>query len=635
MTRLRSLSLLISAIVLALGAGPFAARSSAALKDDGNASWRLEQPSPPLPPVGVPASSTPVGLGKIGDIEFWAPNRGLLITAGNGSTIPPGLWAYNGEGWHELSTVCGATDGRIAWAGPEEFWTISDGRPGQALGPEGQTPPLQDDTLCHFAEGKVLSSYASPAFQASSYEPMHAAGCIPTPGSANSSDCWFAGDALPPELPPGAFHLHWNGVALTAEPNAQGHVVKDMRLFEKHLYESVQLSPADRAPEPDPEVLQSSAIHRINALGVTPVFSPIFGLPLYGPGEFPTALGYLHLSAGENALWGAADPVPEGEVPKGSTSGEVTIVRYSQGVWSQVLGAESKPPAGSLPRGEGEEGEEAEDAVDSVGVEPNAEAGGEESAWLALDSKIDARQPAPGVPAIVARTSAQGVISAEDEQQLPSPEEVERGVGPKGAAEKIVCPAPHECWLATSQGWLFHLSDGTPLPRDTTPAFAGPITYRPPDEGLPQVIPDAPPPDDSGLPETQVVGGSFAELTTPPAEATIAVPLVSNLHSRIVHGSTLQLSFHLAVKARVGLLAKRRKQVVGRVSTRVLAAGNRRLLLRLDPRRWPTKLDLQTHALAPLPRVSERKAPINNNTVTTTSAQFINTLMHPQPGLPF
>ncbi|HEX5923236.1 MAG TPA: hypothetical protein VFY45_05355, partial [Baekduia sp.] len=44
------------------------------IEDDGGASWRLEQPQPPPPPPGVHGSSTPVGLGKVGDIEFWAPN---------------------------------------------------------------------------------------------------------------------------------------------------------------------------------------------------------------------------------------------------------------------------------------------------------------------------------------------------------------------------------------------------------------------------------------------------------------------------------------------------------------------------------------------------------------------------------
>jgi hypothetical protein len=161
------------------------------LADEGGAGWRLEQPLPPAPAPGVPPSHTPIGLGRVGDIEFWAPNRGLLITAGNGSTIPPGLWAYDGRGWHELSTVCGASDGRIAWSGPEEFWTISDGRPGQAPDAHGNQAPLQDNTLCHFAGGQVVASYASVAFRANSYQPMHAAACIAP------ADCWFAGDPLP------------------------------------------------------------------------------------------------------------------------------------------------------------------------------------------------------------------------------------------------------------------------------------------------------------------------------------------------------------------------------------------------------------------------------------------------------
>ena len=40
---------------------------------------------------------------------------------GQRDTVPAGVWLYNGVRWRELSTVCGATDGRIAWAGPDEF----------------------------------------------------------------------------------------------------------------------------------------------------------------------------------------------------------------------------------------------------------------------------------------------------------------------------------------------------------------------------------------------------------------------------------------------------------------------------------------------------------------------------------
>ena len=54
------------------------------------------------------------------------PNRGLLAVEGN-ATVPPGLCAYDGAGWHQLSTVCGGPGRttRIAWAGPREFWTIT------------------------------------------------------------------------------------------------------------------------------------------------------------------------------------------------------------------------------------------------------------------------------------------------------------------------------------------------------------------------------------------------------------------------------------------------------------------------------------------------------------------------------
>ena len=106
--------------------------------------WRFE---PVLPPQQPGESSEehdgrfPIALGKIGNVEFWAPNRGLLITEGNPPTVPPGVWTYNGKEWHELASVCGATDGRIAWTGPDEFWTVSDGRPGQAK-QENKEPPL-------------------------------------------------------------------------------------------------------------------------------------------------------------------------------------------------------------------------------------------------------------------------------------------------------------------------------------------------------------------------------------------------------------------------------------------------------------------------------------------------------------
>lgn len=621
----RALTLLAAALAaLSLGACAQLAAPAGAqgLADDDGAYWQLEQPLPPGAPAGVAGSSTPIGLGPIGDVEFWAPNRGVLITAGNGSTIPPGLWAYNGEEWHELAKVCGASDGRIAWAGPEEFWTVSDGRPGQADEANGTTPPLEDDTLCRFAlppgaapastSLEVRTSYASPAFQSNSYQAMDAAGCI------SSSDCWFAGGPLP-EPQVGAFQLHWNGETLSEAPSPQGHAVGDMRLYGGRLYESLLIAATDKLTDPEPSL--PSILRRINPAGVQPTFVALTpGVPTYLPKELPEALDYLHLGADAEALWGAAGPTPN--TPSGSTPAQVTVVRYADGAWSQVIGPVEAPLVNPF----------AEEVVSSIAAEP-----GGESAWIALQPEKEAEARSPVASAIVARVSADGTVS--DEQTLPSPEEVEAGVGPKGAAKQIACTAPHECWLTTTQGWLFHLSlhldDDHELPLDPDPAFASLIAYRPPDEGLPQVAPTAPPLDDSGLSEERPAKEALlTEETKPSAEPLVKVALLSHEHTRLIHRDTLELRFHLAVKARVRLLAQRRKKVVASTATRTFTAGTHSLLLRLDPRRWPTKLDLQTHALAPLPNASAESSsgsgPGTGPNTVTTSAAFPNMRAAPE-----
>jgi len=561
-----------------------------------------EQPTPA-------GSQWPIGLGHVGDIEFWAPNRGLLITSGNPPSIPAGVWAYNGVEWHELSSVCGASDGRIAWSAPGEFWTVSDGRAGQASESSGsleRTPPLEDNTLCHFAGGQLLASYAHPAFQADSYQAMHGAACF------GSSDCWFAGDPLE-EPQVGAFQLHWNGASLEAEPYVgEGHAVEDLRALEGRLYESVRISHGDRLA--NSEQTELPAIHKINPAGVQPTFQAERNLPLYGEGELPEALDFLHLSAAGGALWGAAGP-KRAEI---GGPGQVTLVRRIEGVWTQLIGPEH-PLAAILPESPSEEqallGGEAKNAtVSAVGAEP-----GGAGVWLALRAPETSDAQAR---VVLLHVSSEGQVT--ETQILPSAQEQERGVGPKGSATAISCPAAHDCWLATSQGWLFHLApEGErSLGHDSRESeyFTGLITFRPADLGLPQVPPDAPPPDTSGLVDAAPdYGGAFAESASA-TQAKVRLPLLSRLHSRLVHGTTLELRFHLAVKARVRLIAKRKRRVVAKTGTRTFPAGSRKLTLRLDAKHWPTKLDLQTHALAPLPLVSSVTGQGALTTTETTGA---------------
>jgi hypothetical protein len=598
-------TMLLSALLALLACLPAAAAAEGGLEP--GVAWRLEQPPPPGAPTGVSGSSLPIPLGEVGDIEFEAPNRGLLSTPGNGSTIAPGLWAYNGREWHQLSTVCGAVEGRIAWAGAEEFWTISDGRPGQAANPTtGQPAPLTDRTLCHFAHGEVIGSYASPAFEVSSYQPMHALACI------SPSDCWFAGDPLPFPEQGESFHLHWDGGALVAEPNPHGHAIEAMRPFEGRLFESTRLLSTD--DEGELEVPFPFALHTINPKGVSPTFESALGVPLYGGEEFPQSLDFLQLGADEEGLWGAAGPVHE--PPAGSTTPPVTVVRYSAGQWTQILGPES-----------GSSSSFGEDVVvNSVAPEP-----GTNGAWLALDTQLD--NAGPKASAVVAHVGADGSVET---QTLPSAQEAAEGVGPKGAAERIACPAFDDCWMTTTQGWLFHLAPESErqLPQsrvDRSEAFSKLITFRPADAGLPQIAPDAPPPDDSGELPAQASKGAL-QLIPEIEEPKVREPLLSGLHTRLVHGTTLELSFHLTVKARIKLLAKRKKKVVASTPTRTFASGNRKLLLRLNRRQWPTKLDLQSHALAPLPLVSTRLP--GNNTVGTGVVGLPGAPAFGKPGSP-
>jgi hypothetical protein len=576
--------------------------------------WRLEQPAPPRAAAGVPEAPGPVGLGKVGDIAFWSPNLGALITAGNPETILPGVWLYDGTGWHELSTECGGSEGRIAWAGPNEFWTISNGRPGQA-DVNGNPPPLENNTLCRFADGKILESFAAPAFEADSYQQMRAAACL------SPTDCWFGGLPLPRESAEiGAFQLHWNGTSLTEVPYPEeAHAIEDMQAFGGRLYESVRLLPPcqeETTTECDQvakELAYPPAIH---------VFEPELSSgfeaesnlrhgTLYGSEEEPWGLDYLHLSAGTNSLWAAAG---QRQAPTGGTpeTAQATVLRFTpeaETEWTQVLGPNTVPS-----------GMEAfsHEAVEAIAVEPG---GGEENAWLALQTLPEALETERGeaklsTPATVAQVSEDGEVRRLE--TLPSESESKAGIVARGPAHELSCPAAGDCWMVTADGWLFHLAPETErtLSENTESSFGELITERPPDQGLPQTEPDSLPEDDSGLvgelPKVPVI----PTVSRTQEELRVPVALVSKLHSRLVKGTTLELRFHLAVKARIRLVAKRKHHVVASSPTYTFGSGIHKIMLRLSRDRWPTELHLVEHPLAPLPTISTRS--LGSESVTTS-----------------
>ncbi len=539
----RAVGFLVVLLALAGSAAPAAAE------------WRSQQP--PLGPGGFPAP-----LGEVGDLECWSANRCLLITAGvagNGG-LPAGLYAYDGAGWYLYSTVCGGHQGRIAWAGPTEFWTISD----QPVGQEVIDGPPKHISLCHFKDGAVLTSYAQPVGFANSYLPMSAAACLVP------DECWFGGDRLPGTTNVGAFHLYWNGLSLLdvpslTEPQPEiedpGRSVFGMAYHDGALYESVRVQGGDEAPG-EPEG-QPHFLHRVLP-GSPSEFPPVVpGEPISygGEGAQPGQLRGFHLSDDGEGLWAVSGA--------GAAPAEVTALRLGPAGLDQVE-LEEEEPATFLPG----------DEVNGLAAEPGAAA-----AWVGFRHDGEGVNP----PARLARVHAGGTVEA----PLELPAEGE-GVGNKGVAGPVACPEAGQCWMATEDGWLFHLGPD-PAEPNTDSALHTLIAYRPPDASLPTVPPTALPEDDSGLfsGEAEAVPLGVEE----PLPGGRSRPLVSRLRQKLLGGRVLELSFVLRTRARVRLIARRKGAVVAKTPRYTMGKGPRKLRLRLDPRRWPTKLDLKAKAI--------------------------------------
>jgi hypothetical protein len=580
-----------------------------AVRAEDGAVWQFAPAQAPPAPAGTAPAPYAVPVGQVGQISFWAPNRGLLITGGSGP-VPAGLYAYDGASWHQLASVCGGASGRIAWAGPDEFWTIADQRAGQEVSGQQSAGALSSISLCHFLDGQVVGSYAMPLGQPDSYLPMNAAACLAP------NDCWFGGGDGPGPNGGAAFHLHWDGSSVSVVYEPEDHVVDDIVNFAGKLYESVRIQGSDTyLPEESPS--HPAVLHTILS-GETPdgdsfADLSIFTtkrLPDYGVGVVAAALQGFSLSTdgtplgeGASQLWAGADPAEPSQVPAGSNGAHLTILHYASGAWAEI---EPKLPPEALLGGAHTQvggGAEEEGISSALAAEP-----GTESAWLSLKGE--------GNSARVALLQANGAITETDDL---GPQNL---VGYRGNAGPIVCPALHDCWMATnagagaSAGWLFHLTDGSEYPQDTDPSFAGVIDYRPPDSGIPVIYPDVPPVDDS-LANQQLLPAPSAP-SSPTASSPAAVKhtraLVTHVKSRFLHRRVLVISFTLSARAHVQLIARRAKRVVAKTRDESLHPGNHRLSLALNPKSWPTALQFKA---TPIGASAPSSGPSLNNTVST------------------
>jgi hypothetical protein len=505
--------------------------------------WRLEQPPPP---EGAPFK---VPLGAPGDLEFWKPNRGLLTVEGN-ATIPRGIYSWDGLGWHQLATVCGGPGdtARIAWAGPREFWVVSEPslpRRGSGL------------ALCRFLDGQVVGSWSTRIDAADPFRQMMSATCN------GSGDCWFGGvgsqDALGERV--GAFHLRWDGADLRTVYGPQGRGVSDMQFHQGALYEStlVGRSPENRTdpvelaePESVPHLLHTIA-------GGAFANDPFLPFPDGAPAN---GTELLALDSEKEELWAVGGGAASG--PSAPLGGAVArpplAVRLVGGEFEQLVLKGAK--FGMT------------DRFGDVAAIP-----GTTEALTTVVPFSDRRSA--NSKATVARIKADGTVLT---TRLPA-----AGAG-RGSAARVECPAANECWMVTWAGWIFRYSDGAPLERDTDPAFQGTIEFRP-NEAAEQFIPDRLPVDDS-----QLFAPPPLELTpnvTPEAKVRRLPPLLRKVRSRL-QGLRLTVSFTLTRRARVQLFAKRGGSTVARTPARILGPGRRELTLLLSRERYPSRLAFRT-----------------------------------------
>jgi hypothetical protein len=527
--------LALLATLLGLGAASAAA-----------AEWHSEQPSGP---------GGKTLLGKVGDLQCWQANRCVLITQGNGG-VPAGVYAYDGTEWHLYSTVCGGHNGSIAWAGPNEFWTVSDMQSGQQASSESE--PWQV-SLCHFKDGAVVASYAEPLGVATSYLKMNAAACL------GPDECWFAGQRLPGTTNVGAFHLYWNGITLRSVPSLThqepeiedpGREVVGLAYHAGALYEGVRAQATDEAPGESPEA--PVFLHRVLP-GEPAAFEPVLPASPIAYGEAGAGPGNLQgfqLSDDGEGLWavsGAKNP------------GEVTVLRLAGSSFEQL--SLDDPSEAFNPGTE----------VGGLAAEPGAAA-----AWVGFTRRGEGFEP----KARLALVHADGHV----DPPIALPEAGE-GVGLVGTAGPIDCPAPGQCWMATQKGWLFHL--GPDLPRDEDPAMHALIAFRPPDNSVPSLPPLTLPEDNSGAAASKGEEEAFEIQQEPLPKRKPA--LLTKLHQRLLGGNVLELTFVLRARVHIQLIARRHGKVVAKTKRLTMGRGPGKLRLQLDPKRWPTKLDLQVH----------------------------------------
>ena len=355
--------------------------------------------------------------------------------------------------------------------------------------------------------------------------------------------------------------MHWNGVSLQTAYSPQGRGISDIQFFGGQWYETA-FAGAEREDRTDPTLVSASEPYGpelLRGLGSDGVWRGLNWLPLAQDGVPADGSELLALSATATDLWFAGGGAASG--PDAPSDGSVTrppfAVHQHANFYEQVP-LDTSQFATS-------------DRFVDIAAVP-----GSTDAWVADQPFAD--RASATAKAKVALLHADGTSAL---FTLPS-----AGAG-RGSAARVACPAPNDCWMVTSAGWVFHYTDGTQFPQNTDPVFASVINFRP-NEAAAQFVPDTQPPDDSINPITVVVQKPPKPKKIPPLIKNIRKPKV--FAAPALHGYALVLTLYVTRSGKVQLLAYRHKKLVAKTKLWKVHKGWATFRLLLFRNKWPTSL---------------------------------------------
>ena len=286
----------------------------------------------------------------------FAPTAARLITSGNGGSVkPPACGSTTASTWRELSNQCGATDGRIAWAGPDESGCARTDAPGSrsppAASPAPRWPTTRSATSRLVRRGRLKSSVSdgSVPFLGTSYQAMHAAGRL------SSADRWFRRRSRCPNPRSGRSCCNWNGACSRRSPTYPKAAPSGTRV-------SVRRAPSTRACRlgNDDHVVVKAAAPACAALdqgGGDGEESPFESVRARKPpallleSEFAIALDYLRLERGRRLAAGPRQARRCPVRPKGTSRPAGVTIRCAKALPGAV---NSRSVIGPQPKGDEE-----------------------------------------------------------------------------------------------------------------------------------------------------------------------------------------------------------------------------------------------------------------------------------------